>query len=253
MQTTSLLYKNIVSGKHWFESKLEIRDPTANVADLTPDTLIGSYDDSKILALSTSHEIMRQTFEIGKAIAGEIDVKMVNPAEEIPKMAMLIPYVRACNTSQQSEWLMQGVFFVDTRKNTKTPDGVEALVLHGYDAMLKAERMHTSAATRTDIQLINSIARVGMGLNNNGVALVDQRTWDVVTDNYSFTVTPSYAMRDTLRNIASAYGGWFVITEKGYLRLITVSELPKETRYLVTENYDPIVFGAGSNATKILI
>lgn len=254
MQTVSSTYTSIMAGSHWFETQLEIRQPNANVSNLTNDTLIGTYGEDKLFSVSTNSQMLQSTFEIGGAIAAEIDIKMVEPTEYIPPMAMLIPYARVCNDTQHSEWLMQGVFFIDTRQHTVSSAGEDVLILHGYDAMLKAEQMHSKIVTRTDVQLVESIARVGMGLKDaNNNALVDPRTWAIMTQNYSFTVTPSYAMRDTLRNIACAYAGWFVMTDVGYLRLITASEFPKETNYLVTEDYEPIVFGTGANATKILV
>lgn len=249
MQNVSSLYEQIIAGDHWFEAKLEIRNPKTNA-------LVGSYGEDKLFSISTNMQMLQATFEIGNAPSAEIDVKMVMPSETIPTMAKLIPYVRACNSTQQSEWLMQGVFYIDTRERSVTQTGEEALVLHGYDAMLKAEQMHTRPVTVRDCNLVRSIARaIGLKDSNNN-ALVDQRTWDIIDENngkYDFTVSPSYAMRDTLRNIACAYAGWFVITETGYLRLISVTELPKETNYLVDESYDRLVFGTGANATKILV
>lgn len=264
MQTVSSTYTSIMAGSHWFETQLEIRQPNADVSNLTDDTLIGTYGEDKLFSISTSSQMLQSTFEIGGAIAAEIDIKMVEPTEFIPPMAMLIPYARVCNDTQYSEWLMQGVFFIDTRQHTVSSTGEDVLVLHGYDAMLKSEQMHTTIFTdEFDKTLVKNIAKA-MGLftydeNNQKVPLVDPRTWDIIPNtnigiyNFKFSGTPSYAMRDTLRNIACAYAGWFIITEKGYLRLISVTEFPRETNYLTTESYSPIVFGTGANATKILV
>lgn len=255
MQTVSDTYNSIIVGNHWFEAKLEIREPDADISNLTASSLIGTYPENEIFSISTSSEMLSKTFTIGSAVAAEIDIKMVKPSENIPPMAMLIPYVRACNSETQSEWIKQGIFFIDTRKESRTQTGEEVLILHGYDAMLKSEQMHTAIVEEWDKTLVKNIAKK-MGLKDgSNNALVDPRTWDIIpntedtTNNYKFPVTMSYAMRDTLRHIACAYAGWFVITDNGYLRLVSTDELPHETSYLVTERYSPITFGG----TRILI
>ena len=221
MQTVSNDYASIMAGSHWFEAKLEIRQPNADVSNLTDDTLIGTYGEDKLFSVSTNSQMLQSTFEIGGAIAAEIDIKMVEPTEYIPPMAMLIPYARVCNDTQYSEWLMQGVFFIDTRQHTVSSTGEDVLVLHGYDAMLKSEQMHTAIFTdEFDKTLVKNIAKK-MGLKDaNNNPLVDPRTWDIIPNtnigiyNFKFSGTPSYAMRDTLRNIACAYAGWFIIRHR---------------------------------------
>lgn len=248
MQTVSNNYQTIVSGDHWFQSRLVIQDPNtwAN---------IGIYDEDKLFSMSTSLELLKETFSIGGAPSAECDIVMVEPTVEIPPMSRLCLYTRARNDTLTSEWLLQGIFFIDTRKHTITQSGEKILTIHGYDAMLKAERMHTKAITQKDADLIKSIARAIGVRNANGTERVDPRTWNIVPQagQYSFSVTPSYAMRDTLRNIASAYGGWFIVTDNYYLRLLSVSEFPPETNLLTDEDYDRLVFGTGANATRILV
>ena len=175
-------------------------------------------------------------------MAGEIEVKMLNPAGEMPRMSVVIPYIRALAIDDEtgdelvSEWLQQGVFFIDTREISNNDDGLVTLTFHGFDAMLKAEQEHSQTGTMTDTDLVSAIAgKIGVS--------VDARTWDIMTEGYSFAFTPSYTLRETLGYIAGAYGGVFVMTNVGELRLVTLWELPRETRFLVDEAGYAITFG----------
>ena len=134
MQTVSNLYESIISPEnHWFETKVVINGVT--------------YDKTVLVEVSTSLAMFSGTPEIGKAVSQEITVRMLTPDETIPPMANLKPYVRACNKTQQSEWLQQGNFYIDTRETTKNEHGVNVMTIHGYDAMLKAEQMYNGRFT----------------------------------------------------------------------------------------------------------
>jgi hypothetical protein len=276
MQTTSALYKQILANQnHWFETKLLIVG-------------VGEFDETQLFSISTNIEMFQNSPTIGTASAGEIEVKMLNPAEQIPTMATLIPYVRAVGLAptggsaeldndilssdgatisndilvfaegtavinendiveflatdyeeSYSEWIQQGVYFVDTREVIKSESNVDVLVLHGYDAMLKAEQMFVSSTIlgdSVDIDMVNEIARI------MGVA-VDERTTALMTMGYTIPLPTGYTLRDVLGYIASMYVGGFIITDVGKLRLVSVLEMPEETNYLINEEYDYITFG----------
>lgn len=139
-------------------------------------------------------------------------------------------------------WIPQGVFFIDTREVTANYDGVSILSLHGFDAMMKAEQEYTSNATvgmAADTEYVQTIA------NEMGVS-VDSRTWDIMR-GYLFPFPIGYTMREVLGYIAASYVGYFVITEAGKLRLISLLELPAQTVVtdvlLGDENGNAILFG----------
>jgi hypothetical protein len=164
---------------------------------------------------------------------------MVYPQDvTIPAMAKLLPQVRACNATQQSEWISQGVYYIDTRERTVTEYGESVLELHGYDAMLKAEQMYNGRITgdSTDIQMVNEIA-YQMGVS------VDSRTTALMTAAYTIPLPTGYSYREVLGYIASMYVGCFIITDEGKLRLVSITELPPETNYLIDEQGDAITFG----------
>lgn len=226
MQSTSALYQTIIAGDHWFETRLIIDG-------------VGTYGETDLFAMSTTHEMFHNSPTIGSAVAGEITVKMVYPQSvTIPAMAKLLPQVRACNATQQSEWISQGVYYIDTRERTVTEYGESVLELHGYDAMLKAEQMYNGRITgdSTDIQMVNEIA-YQMGVS------VDSRTTALMTAAYTIPLPTGYSYREVLGYIASMYVGCFIITDEGKLRLVSITELPPETNYLIDQVGDAITFG----------
>lgn len=231
MQTTSALYKQLIAlDPHWFESQLVI------------DT-VGTFSESQLFSIRTEHQMFQGAPEIGKAIASEIDIKMLMPEDAIPTMAVLRPYARVCayvsGVETQSEWLPQGVYFIDTRERTVTDTGESVLEIHGYDAMLKAEQPFQSnniTGDSTDVQMVNEIASI-IGVE------VDERTYDIMTAAYTIPLPVGYSCREILGYIASMYVGAFIITDDGKLRLVSILELPPETNYLIDGVGDAITFG----------
>lgn len=226
MQTTTQLYQTLLGTTgHFFESKLVINGVT--------------YDKSVLVEMTTSLTMFSGTPEIGKAVAGQISVKMLTPQNEIPIMAEMKPYVRVCTATQQSEWIQQGVFYIDTRETTKNEAGENVLSIHGFDAMLKAEQMFVSetiTGDSTDIQMVTEIASI-MGVS------VDPRTTAMITQGYTIPLPTGYTLREVLGYIAAMYVGCFIMSDAGELRLISILELPPETNYLIDQLGDAITFG----------
>ena len=152
MQSTSALYNNIVAGEHEFQFRLIIDG-------------VGTFGEDQIESISTSIQMFDGTPDVGKAVAGEVTISMLLPNVAIPKMAVLRPQTRAVNATQQSEWIPQGVYYIDTRERTKNNDGLNILTIHGYDAMLRAEQMYAGRITgnSTDIQMVNALSLCRQG------------------------------------------------------------------------------------------
>ena len=226
MQTTSALYNTILAdSNHWFETRVLIN----NVV----------YDETKLFSVSTHVEMFQNTPTLGKAVAGEISIKMLKSSADIPAMAKIQPQVRVCNATNQSEWLAQGIYYIDTRETTKNQDGLDVLTIHGYDDMLKAERMFESAnitGDSTDVDMVDEIASI-MGVD------VDARTYTLMTNAYTIPLPTGYSLREVLGYIASMYVGCFIMSEIGELRLVSLLELPPETNYLIDQAGDAITFG----------
>lgn len=225
MQNTSNLYKSIINApNHWFETRLVIDG-------------VGTFGQDNLFSISTSVEMFNGTPTIGTAVAGEIDIKMIKPSAEIPKMATLRPQVRVCNVNNQSEWIPQGVFFVDTRETTRNMDGLDILTIHGFDAMLKAEQKYDPTANTLNTNDFVNLAASVMGVE------VDQRTFEIMSLPISLSSPIGYTYREVLGYIAILWVGSFVITDEGKLRLVSLLELPETTNYLINNNGEAITIG----------
>lgn len=279
MQTTSATYDRILAGTDCsYEAQLVIDD-------------VGTFGESDLMSISTSIEMFQEDPDIGKAIASEINVVMLNPVLPIPTMARIRPQVRAkgiapksskvtivdedlaseyatyssenitFNSSSgasvtgenlsfpvdsteylESEWLAQGIFYIDTREVTANNNGLDILTIHGFDAMLKTEQIYSSNASvgdNLDIAFVRAIADA-IGVE------VDPRTWGIMGTGYVIPFPVGYSMREILGYIASAYAGCFIISDTGQLRLVALEDIEDETRFLIDEIGEIIVFGVDS-------
>ena len=179
---------------------------------------------------------------VGGCVSRQIDI-MIKPKGTIPRMAeikletrlVLKDFVTGEITST-SEWIPKGTFYIDTRQTDKVSG---ALIIHGYDAMLKAEQMLLTETTEDDWpkpmdEVVEEIAK-RMGVT------VDSRT--VISHTMMVGYPLEYTMREVLGYIAAAHCGNWIITDAGELRLITLNCIPPETSYLVDEDGYAITFG----------
>lgn len=226
MQTTSQLYQRLITAQnHYFESAIEINGVM--------------YPQSQIFEMTTDIAAFGADPEIGKAVAQEINVRMIEPEETIPPMAVMRPFTRVCADGQHSEWLPQGVFYIDTRETDESYRGLPVITLHGFDAMLKTEQDYADTQLdwpATDISIVREIA------SKIGVA-VDDRTVAIMTAGYTYPLPTGYTLREYLGYIAADYTGCFILTEAGALRLVAFQDLPEETNYLIDKEGSCITFG----------
>lgn len=257
MQTTSLLYRQIMADpRHWFEASVVIGDKgdlitergekilfagtAIIVASDSPDT---GFMEHQLISIKTSLHMFDNDPSLGTAVASEIELEMLNPPGDLPTMAQLVPYVRVCNASAQSEWLRQGVFYIDTREITHNVGGIDILTIHGFDAMMKCDqywtdsgRLNWSSGTVLDTAMVQEIANIID-------VRVDSRTWNIMTDAFRIPPPTDYTLREVLGYIAGAYAGSFVMTDIGELRLVSILEMPEETSLLIDAAGDYITFG----------
>lgn len=240
MQTTSALYNEIIANSnHWFETRLTINGV--------------NYGENQLFSVEATYRVFGDEQPVvGGCLAAELTVTMLAPSSEIPRMAQVKPYVRVTNGTQTSEWLPQGTFYIDTRSVTHNDDGLDILSLHCYDAMLKAEADYPSTSISypaKDYRIVQIIA-YAMGLQSSSAASdhsgIDSRTKALMNNGsgiYNIGLPVGYSMREVLANIAAMYAGNWILTYEGKLRLVTLTELPDETYYLMDEHYDSITFG----------
>lgn len=278
MQNVSDSYERLAnSNNKWYETKLIIDE-------------VGEFGEDQLMSISTNIALFQGQPEIGKAVSAEINVSMLMPSAEIPRMACLRPYVRITGMAAKSsavtiengvlsspyasysngkitfssesgatyysgvlsfpvdsteeltsEWIPQGVYFIDTREVTANSNGLNILSLHGFDSMMKAEQPYSSNATVSDAPDTEYVQAIADAI---GVE-VDSRTWDIMR-GYTTPFPLGYSMREVLGFIASSYIGSFIITDEGKLRLVSLLGLPERpTEFLLVDEYgDAIVFGA---------
>lgn len=232
MQNTSDVYDEIVVGQnYWFEISMVIGDGA-------PDE---GYREDEIVSLKTETSVFSDdTPTVGSAIAGELDLEMFEPNDDIPRMAKISLFVRATNGEKTSEWLSHGVYYVDTREVTKNDDSLNILTLHGYDAMMMFEQDYPSDTENDypmkDIDMVNFLA-ASIGIE------VDDRTTALMNKGYTYPLPTGYSSREMLGYIAGSYGGNFIISDENKLLLVALGNLPIDTNYLIDHSDDRILFG----------
>ena len=279
MQSVSANYERLQNSQDkWYETQLVIDG-------------VGTFGENKLFAISSNVEMFHGYPQVGTAVSGEIELKLIAPNATIPTMAKLRPQTRACGTVAksskvtmtgenlssshatyssgnitfdassgasvsgenlsfaidtteyiESEWLPQGVYYIDTREVTANQDGLDVLTIHGFDAMLKAEQDYASnAVIGDDYDTAYVLAIAGqMGVE------VDPSTWDIMQGGHIITFPLGYSCREILGYIAGIYIGCFLMTDEGKLRLISLLTLPPETNLLTDEIGDVLVFGNDS-------
>ena len=197
-----------------------------------------AFGEDRLLSVKTEQALFSDSPEIGTAVAGQVTVELLDPGVRFSRMAQIRPYVRICNEEQQSEWLPKGVYYIDTREITENPYGENTWKITGFDAMLKGERdcPMNRAWPAKDADVLMDIAK-SMGVS------IDSRTTAMIKKGYKIQLPTGYTCREVLGYIAAMYGGSFVISDTGQLRLVTVTDTPRLDRLLSDENGNPIEVG----------
>lgn len=154
---------------------------------------------------------------IGCCVAQTVKIGIIDPSPSPPRMSKIELFCRVHGNGVTSEWIPKGVFFTDTRDSVSTPG---ALILSGYDAMLKMETAFTDGTDTGDwprdpIEVMAEIAeRIGVELEGNA-ALSE------IPVAYPGALT----MREVAAGIAAASGGNWTITDAGVLRFVPLAEI----------------------------
>lgn len=199
-----------------------------------------TYEGNQISSCRVYSELFSESsFGIGGAVSAQIDLDIINP-REIPRGAEIKVFLRLVTEENQSEWVPQGIFYIDTRETGS--DNI--LTIHGYDAMLRAEEVWLTADyapvnwPMSHTEAVNDIAnRLGVDVDSRTV-LTDQFPVDYPVDEYG-----DMTMREVLSGIAAINGGNWIITYEGKLCLRRISDIPTDTSYLVEDAGNPIAFG----------
>lgn len=142
-------------------------------------------------------------------------------AATIPTMAKMEVYVRLTNGTLATSWVRKGVYFIDTREWDAQH---EFLTITGYDAMLKAEQPYYKPPVtitgwpKVDTAVVEEICtRLGVELDTRTVL---NKGYMVQLPAVSTDGEGSDSLRTTLGYIGAAYGGNWIITDEGKLRLV---------------------------------
>ena len=237
MRETSELYRTLVSNiNHSFESKLII----SSQSDSESSESKHEIDKSNLYSINTKLNVFSSNkFSIGNCVSGQIKIVMKYPPFQIQSASKLVPYVRVTNGIESSEWIKKGEFFIDTRKADPVEFINRKLTLTGYDAMLRAEQDYSSSTLSWPALDVDVVLEIAKAMNVN----LETNTLNKLNKRYRINVPFEYTCRETLSYIAIMYGGWWIINDLGELRLITVSDIPKDTRLLVDNQGNRITFG----------
>lgn len=253
MQETSALYQELLASNHKVDTRLAIGETGVLVTKKGEDITFGGisilvgttgadggYDESLLVSMETRTRVFGDDIPtVGDCVIGEIDIEMHKPYAEIPKQARLVPYVRLTDGKRYSEWIQKGVFYIDTRDKKEDGSTIEKIVLHGYDDMMKAEQEYPESVLAWPARDIDVVREIAASI---GVT-VDKRTVQLMNCGYPVQYPGEYSRREVLGYIAAMYGGSFVMSEIGELRLVTLYGIPPETRYLVDRDNAAITFG----------
>lgn len=268
MQQTSELYKQILQNpNHWFESSLSIGEKghlldhkgNSIVFGIDDDgtnlyiaTSIGGaesgFNDSMLISINTSRKLFADDVpQCGCAIASEIDVEMLAPLTEVPRKAKLVPYVRATDGTNYSEWIQKGVYFVDTRETSVGLGGQNILTMHGYDRMVEMDidfpSVDLSEYINPDTDVVTDRVILNIISDKLEIDIEENTLNNIVVNGYEVGLPLGYSVREVLQQIAAAYVGNFIINDSGALKLVQINAMPRETNILIDEFGNQIVFG----------
>lgn len=231
MQTTSALYKQIVSGWHWFNTKITIAGNT--------------LFETQIKEIETERPgINTEIPSVGGALSATLQMVVIKPSFTIPTRAEIVVYYRACNETQTSEWLQYGTFYIDTRETSANYNAIQTIEITAFDSMIKTEADYPD--TDHDWPYLDKLV-VAEIAQTIGVE-VDSRTYDNMTVGYMVNPPTGEVMREVLEHIAAANCGNFVITAENKLLFVPLIGLDPEInlvgRYLTPEgSTDALTFG----------
>lgn len=256
MQQTSALYKRLLSGLHKKETRVSIGDTGLLVGRqgsyitfggtrilVAATGADGGYGMDVLASVETSGGVFDgDEPNAGNVISRECNIKMLKPSGTIDGLSRISVYTRLVSTddAEYSEWLPQGVFYVDSIDEDADEDDVQWLQIHGYDALLFSEQDYPADSglnwPAKDIDVVREIA-AAMGVS------VDARTSALMQSGYLVEYNPGYCCREYLGYIAAMYAGSFIMSEAGELQLVCFWNIPKETRYLIDKTGYAITFG----------
>ena len=224
MQGTTELYQSIL------RTKGHIKETRVVVGGVEPEKVVSCKTDGELYTASSDDLKV-----VGCCISRTITLKFI-PGGDVPRKAKIELYVRLRYGDLVSEWVPEGVFYINTRE-TDAVTGI--MTVEGYDAMRNGDVVwepdQSLEFPLSAPDAAEEFARLmGVELDPDTV-LSDQWTIDYPANDYT--------IREELGYIAQPHVGNWTITGEGKLLLVPLLSAPEETYYLVEEHGDAITFG----------
>lgn len=195
------------------------------------------FEDTSLWSARIINKFFNNTMQIGCTACAEIELKITEPSITFSRMAEIIPEV--CLEGSDGPWEQLGVYYIDTRNVIKGRYR-NLMQITGYDGMLKTSKeidfsSLTFPAKTSDVVVF--IANYA-GIN------VEQSTIDYLDNGTTIPKPEYYTGREVLGFIGVMHGGSFMMSNKGYLKFVSMSDvLGYEYGYLVTQDGTPILIG----------
>ena len=214
------------------------------------------FDESSIISIRREDGIFTSDtdeIKLGQVIIGQLELSLKTDNKNfIPRGGCLKPYIRLKKGNNKSDWYPQGEYYISTRSYDKET-GV--LTIHAFDILRKSEvEMYTDEGDQgnwpmTDINTVNTIAaRLDVSVDSRTTALMDQEYMiqypGYKSDPDAESEEGYYTIREILGFIGAMYGGSWIISDEGKLRLIQFLDMPSAgDGYLINERGARIIFG----------
>lgn len=232
MQKTSDIYKQIISGPHAWETSLVIGEKNDILSTRSEILTVGGeeialniggadigYKSDMIFSVSSDISVFPTSAPTaGGCVSRELNATVMGSLDEIARAAKVIPFVRCKNSTQTSEWIQKGVFFIDTRTAKKGGNGTVKTELTAYDGMMKLEidfPQSTREWPATDREVVTDIL-AACGLE------ADDETMDAISNGFLIEYPVDFSCREVLQNIASMYAACFIMDDLGRLKMIQI-------------------------------
>lgn len=194
------------------------------------------YGPEKIFSCEVTDDLVPEAV-IGSCVAHTLTLT-IEAEGIVPPMAQIEVFSRLTRGAEVSEWVPDGVFFIDTRD---FDEGSGLLSIDGFDAMLKSEEQYLPEGPTGDwprsapVVVAEICARMGVRL--------DPRTR--IPAGMMVEYPNDLTMREVLPEIAIANIGNWTMSGDGKLLLTPLGGLPPETNFLVDdEDGGAILFGS---------
>lgn len=200
MVETSDLYKKIVEDRfHKVECKLLIDGV--------------EYGEDDLVSVETENNLFSEEApSCGNTVSGTITAKLRTPSSSIRTKAKMELFARVTSGDLASEWIPNGVYFLDTREKQKAKNGEDTIiVLDGFDAILMGEQEYKPSGDwpKSDAEVLSEMCSI------LGVECVWQPD-----KNFPINEPVGYSVREIIGYIAAMYGGSVTMDGSGKLKFV---------------------------------